>query len=405
MSQLKGGYYAAPPEAVASVLERLQPPDRGGCLILDPCAGESHALVQLAQGLQAAAFGIELSEDRAAVLRQSLPTGQALAPADFFRCAISYRSFSFIWCNPPYDYATGEEGRMESQFIERAADLPVDRGVLALVCPEDVAREYRTIDFFQERFSQVSALPFPAQVRKYSETMILGIKRKQPNPNSSFISAGDWLERRMEDVVVYRLPPGQPPRRFRKTEPTDTELARLVAQSSLRFLIEQSAHKAADRPRPPMSPGIGHRAMLLASGHIDGLISPPGERPHVVRGTASKQQYVASCDESEDEEGNLTSRTVISERPRLASAGLVAALQTTATMRAMMSPMLLAVVDVLGRLSPRSAMADLGPRPPFVAFAQASITNCAIEALPPSSTNHSSYSIRPPVSPKLIGYG
>ena len=71
-----------------------------------------------------------------------LPEGQSLAPADFLRCAISYRSFSFIWCNPPYDYATGDEGRVERQFIERAADLLVDNGVLALACPEDVAESH-----------------------------------------------------------------------------------------------------------------------------------------------------------------------------------------------------------------------------------------------------------------------
>jgi hypothetical protein len=41
MSQIRGGYYAAAPEAVAAVLERLRPPDYGDCLILDPCAGEA----------------------------------------------------------------------------------------------------------------------------------------------------------------------------------------------------------------------------------------------------------------------------------------------------------------------------------------------------------------------------
>ena len=57
--------------------------------------------------------------------------------------------------------------------------------------------------------------------------------------------------------------------------------------------------------------------MLLASGHIDGLICPPDEPPHVIRGTATKDKYVASCDENEDENGNITTRTVISERSRL----------------------------------------------------------------------------------------
>ena len=121
----------------------------------------------------------------------------------------------------------------------------------------------------------------------------------------------------MEDHVLYRLPAGVQPRIFRKSEPTDTELARLVAQSPLRFHIQRPADSAGYRPRPPMSPGIGHRAMLLASGHIDGLICPPGEPPHVLRGTATKDEYVASCDQSEDAAGNLTTRTVISERTRL----------------------------------------------------------------------------------------
>jgi predicted RNA methylase len=332
VSQIKGGYYAAAPEAVAAVLERLRPPDQGECLILDPCAGEGKALLQLAEGLKAVSYGIELSEDRAAVVRASLPEGQALAPADFFRCAISYRSFSFVWCNPPYDYATGEEGRVESQFLERAVHLLVDNGVLALVCPEDVASSCQTFDFFRERFYEISAMPFPATVRKYNETVILGCKRKQLNTGDYSGYAWDWLEKRMEAQIVYKLPPGARPRQFRKSEPTDTELARLVVRSPLRFHLERSADKVNHRARPPMSPGAGHRAMLLASGHIDGLIHPADEPPHVIRGTATKDKYVASCDENEDEDGNVTTRTVISERPRLVirvldSAGNISALE------------------------------------------------------------------------------
>ena len=83
MSQVKGGYYAAAPEAVAAVLERLRPPDQGECLILDPCAGEGKALVQLAQGLKAVPYGIELSEDRAAVVRQVPARGPGLGPGRF----------------------------------------------------------------------------------------------------------------------------------------------------------------------------------------------------------------------------------------------------------------------------------------------------------------------------------
>jgi hypothetical protein len=317
MSQVKGGYYAADPLAIAAVLDRLRPPSTGECLALDPCAGEGHALLQLAEGLYAVPYGIELSEDRAKRVKESLPEGQSLAPADFLRCSISFGSFSCIFCNPPYDYATGDDGRVESQFIERAAHLLAEGGVLALVCPHDVAESYATARFFHEHFDRVSAMPFPEAVRKYNETIILGSKRKRPSLDTVHGSASAWLEKRMEARFVYQLPPGRRPTHFRVIEPTDTELSRLVAQSPLRFHIERPADKADLKLRPPMSPGIGHRAMLLASGHIDGLISPPNERPHVIRGTAAKDQYVASCDETVGDDGSITTKTVLSERTRL----------------------------------------------------------------------------------------
>jgi hypothetical protein len=318
MSQLRGGYYAAAPEAVTAVLERLRPPALGECLVLDPSAGEGLALLQLAQGLDGEPYGIELSEDRAAIVK-ALLDDQALAPADFLRTMVSYGSFSLCWCNPPYDYATGGEGRMESQFIHKAVGLLADGGVLAMVCPEDVARDYTTAEFFEERFDQISALPFPAEFRKYNETVVLGRKRRSPVLLGSLRGDYDWLDRQLEHNIVYTLPPGVRPKTFRKTEPTDAELARLVAESPLRFHIDRpaDADTEANRPRPPMSPGIGHRAMLLASGHINGLIAPPDEPPHVIRGTADKDKYVASCDTTEDDEGNVTTRTVISEKPRL----------------------------------------------------------------------------------------
>ena len=161
-------------------------------------------------------------------------------------------------------------------------------------------------------------MPFPENVRKYGETVILGYKRKQPRAitHARLPLLTGWNSG-WQDNIVYRLPAGVRLKMFRKTEPTDTELARLVAKSPLRFHIERPADRADYRPRPPLSPGNGHRAMLLASGHIDGLICPPNEPPHVIRGTAAKDEYVASCDENEDDDGSVTTRTVISEKPRL----------------------------------------------------------------------------------------
>ena len=85
-------------------------------------------------------------------------------------------------------------------------------------------------------------MPFPEDVRKYNETVILGCKRKQPRAVTHRDCRYDWLEQRMADHVVYRLPAGVRPKVFRKTEPTDTELARLGRQEPA-----QVSHRTARR--------------------------------------------------------------------------------------------------------------------------------------------------------------
>lgn len=313
MSQARGGCYEAAPEAISAVLDRIYPPVKGECLVLDPCASRGMAVLQIANHLDAEPFGVELSEDRAAILKMFLED-DALAPADYLRTAMSPQSFSFVWSNPPFD--SDSDGRVELSFARKAISSLVDGGVLAFVCPQDVAEQYDTIEFMEERCEQISAVPFPADVRRFNEVVVLGRKKKSPGP-VPWSARYDWLEKKFEVHLEYVLPPGHRPKVFRKTEPTDTELVRMVATSPLRFMLSPTADLVDYRPRPPMSPGVGHRALLLAAGHIDGLICPPGERPHVIRGTAIKDKYVSSHDETEDDKGNITRKTVISERPRL----------------------------------------------------------------------------------------
>jgi hypothetical protein len=268
----------------------------------------------LASSLKGIAYGCELSEDRAKIVRDSLPEGQSLCPADFLRTQVSTSSFSLIWCNPPYDYATGGEGRVEIAFMERAARLLVNDGVMCIVAPEDVCAGYDMQRFFYSHFYQVSAMPFPESVRKYNETIIMGCKRKEPVDPPWH---GHWLEEMFGRSYTYTLPKGERPKTWRKSEPTDTEVARLVVNSPLRFALDPPTDKLDYRPRPPMSIGVGHRALLMSSGYIDGLIQPRGERPHVLRGSATKQQYISASTTEEDEHGNITTRTVTSERPVL----------------------------------------------------------------------------------------
>lgn len=312
IGQAKGGFYAAAPEAIAEVLTRLRrPPDDQPCTLIDPCAGEAAALLQLAEGLNAEPYGIELSEDRASEVARLLPEGQFIAPADLLGCVIQSRCFSFVWCNPPYDYATGSLGRVEWHFLDKCLPLLVDHGIMALACPESVADKHETQVWFETYCEDVSCFPYPEDVRHFNEMVIVGRKREAVNPRPQTWNARrEWRERHL----VYDLPPGRRPETFIKNEPTDAEVIRMLADSPLQ---PKPIRNIDRRPRPPMSPGEGHQAMLLASGFLSGLICPPDEPPHVIRGLARKEKFLREQTEEENKDGSVTTRTVYSEKINL----------------------------------------------------------------------------------------
>jgi Uncharacterised methyltransferase family (DUF6094) len=93
-SVVKQGFYPAHPEAIAGILRHLKfpdpPPDPNFKLedvnILDPCAGEGKALVQLAEGLGVSwgqVFAIELNARRAARIAAAYPDARLLGPCSF----------------------------------------------------------------------------------------------------------------------------------------------------------------------------------------------------------------------------------------------------------------------------------------------------------------------------------
>jgi hypothetical protein len=70
-------------------------------------------------------------------------------------------------------------------------------------------------------------------------------------------------------------------------------------------------------PSRPLALGAGHIVLLLASGHLDGVVRPAGEPAHVVRGTARKVEYVSASETTENEDGTETTKTRLSEKIQL----------------------------------------------------------------------------------------
>ncbi len=318
-AQVKGGFYPAHESAVALAASYLQPPVGVKFAILDPCAGEGTAIRQLSELLRCpptSVHAIEMDDCRAEAIRAALPEANLLAPADFFGCRASFGSFSFIWLNPPFDYSYGGF-RVEDQFLMRATEWLVPGGVIALVCPEDVVEEYSEArQHFNRFYENVTLVPFPEAHRPFKEVIVLGHKRKRLDAEPDRLKDWQaWESVQAPKSFRYRIPEGDGPRVFQKVQPTEPELRQRLVGSPLRLHL--TSPPEAPVPSPPLPLGIGHVALLLASGHLDGLVHPNGKLPHVVRGTSRKQSFVSNVSDTENEDGSTTTRTTISEKIEL----------------------------------------------------------------------------------------
>ncbi len=66
-------------------------------------------------------------------------------------------------------------------------------------------------------------------------------------------------------------------------------------------------------PTPPLPLSRGHTALLVASGHLDGVVQPDDEPPHVVRGTTKKVKAIVSTEHIENDDGSVTTKNVSCE--------------------------------------------------------------------------------------------
>ena len=215
-AQMRGGFYPAPPEAVALAATFLRPPGRQPFAILDPCAGEGAAIKHLGELLgcpPTMIYAIELDESRAHQVHTTLPDAHILAPASFFGCRASWNSFSLIWLNPPFDDGYGGH-RVEDQFLRTATEWLMPGGVMALVCPEDVVNEYSDARrHFTTYFENCQIVPFPGSYRQFNEVIVLGHKRSKPQVDQW--GSGELMQAPMG--FVYQIPPGTGPRVFQKS--------------------------------------------------------------------------------------------------------------------------------------------------------------------------------------------
>ena len=308
-ARMKLCYFPCPDAAIDDALRYLQP--NPAATICDPCCGEGLAVGRLAAGLgipNESVYGVELDIGRGDEFRKNLPGATLLSPCSFHHTKISGGSFSLLYANPSFDESL-DSGRVELRFFAQIPKLLVTGGLCLFVCPEAVASRYDFRKAWQVWFEDVACWRFPAGHRKFEEVFIIGRKRETLDMDPYVQSFRfDWPK---ADMVI---PCSTGPRVFEKTALTDEELAAAVESSPLyRFLAPQQATGLA---RPPLALSVGHLALLLSSGQLDGLVCPPGGPKHVVRGTARKHEELTEETTEEDKNGSKTTK-VFTERIRL----------------------------------------------------------------------------------------
>lgn len=314
-AQCKGGFYPADSAAITAACKPLRAPS-GKWSLLDPCAGKGAALLQLAEELgcdQSGLHAIELDEGRANDLhvsytRLGLDKAKVLAPASMLGCSVSQGGFSMIWLNPPFDDEIGGGGRVETAFLRKATWWLKAGGILCLVCPEHVATNWTVREILMQWYDCISIEPFPESVRNYHEVVVYAVKRKTPVKPTDV----HWHAIQAPAGTIYRIPESNGPVNFEKSMLTELEMYRALCDSPLQRLFQPP--KDLPLASPPLALGAGHRALLLASGQLDGVVAPDGEKPHVVRGTPKKVTYVKSESVNEDDDGNVSTTTVYGER-------------------------------------------------------------------------------------------
>jgi hypothetical protein len=288
--QEKLGFYPAPLEAIDMIAQKVTADPQA--VIVDPCAGEGEAVAALADRLgldHSRIVASELEVNRSEALAARLPTARVSKATDFQSSYVPRDLATVVYLNPPFDSEIGHLGsRCEETFLARATNMLAPDGVLVFILPEHRLPAVRL--FLHNWYHSCNKLLFPKDARRFSEVAVLAVKRKKAladrNYPYNFLDAA-YIP------AFYHAGAG---RLFdiEKRGYTDQELERLMKIDPLLSEAGCSSVSQLEKIRPPLTLGLGHVALLLAAGHLNGRVAKAGEPPHVVRGTSRKVEFEKS---------------------------------------------------------------------------------------------------------------
>ena len=187
-AQYKGGFYPTPERVVDLVAGLVHvPSSHYGCRetvrILDPCCGAGEALALLAERLggpgamPVETFGVELHTERAEQARERLDRTLAV---DLFGTSIANGAFGILLLNPPYDWDSGEEKRVEHRFLLHTTRYLAEDGLLIFIVP----RKRLTVSarYLASHYRRIRCWAFPEPEREaFDQVVLIGYRKAEPH--------------------------------------------------------------------------------------------------------------------------------------------------------------------------------------------------------------------------------
>ena len=324
-AQAKMGYYPTPASVVSRISDILVREGTGTIRLLDPCAGEGHALKHIGESLNGETYGIELDKERGRRARENLT--QCLI-TDYETTRISNQAFSLLYLNPPYDWAIKNDEvsaseRYERTFLRNTIKYLISNGILVYLIPQSrLDKGIATI--LSYRLKDVRVFRFPDEdYRSFKQVVIFGVVKKRPEPDDEL---GRYLKEAGQGQTIipsldnadctYTVPvsPFVKTFLFRTTQIDPQELALEIEQHGLRGTIDRmvSPLSLSERIQPIMPLRHGHLAQLLACGMMNGVVvDKEGDNPLLVKGITKKVVDIRTEHEDGKERVIETDRIVI----------------------------------------------------------------------------------------------
>lgn len=297
----KALYYPTP-DSVAKMLGRYmycERPYHGRKVFraLDTCCGEGRALQTLAKEIDGgkwSTYGVEIDAERAREASTRLlytlhgPAEQAL---------LAQGGWDLVFCNPPYD-DDGAGGRLEIAFLTQACNVLADNGTLVYIVPEHIVQreDFRAIAAAHLTAMRVLRFP-PSEYERFKQVVLIARRtRSEWSRGDGAYTMGEltpqstyqWRVNMCPNTPTGSLAFAMPDVTVPPPGPRDG------VYGTVAWDVLMCAHDR-EFAQPLLRPRLGHRAMLLAAGALDGC--QIGQ--HLVRGRAVKREVIRTTDEEE----------------------------------------------------------------------------------------------------------